>query len=89
MALIGHIITKLFKIATLGWLNRLLGAAFSIVTTALVLGLLISAFEGLNASWEIVPPEQLEGYKVYPRLRDLASAVLPQLKIFFEQWVSV
>ena len=85
MALIAHIITKLFKAATLGWLNRLLGALFSIFTTAL----LISAFEGLNASWEIVPPEQLEGYKVYPRLRDLATAVLPQLRIFFEQWINV
>ncbi|MBO4566032.1 MAG: CvpA family protein [Bacteroidales bacterium] len=89
MALIAHIITKLFKAATLGWLNRLLGALFSIFTTALLLGLLISAFEGLNASWEIVPPEQLEGYKVYPRLRDLATAVLPQLRIFFEQWINV
>ena len=89
MALVGHLITKLFKIATLGWLNRLLGAVFSIFTTAIILGLLICAFEGLNASWEIVEPEKLEGYKVYPRLRDLASAILPQLKIFFEQWVTV
>ncbi|MBR3075044.1 MAG: CvpA family protein, partial [Bacteroidales bacterium] len=45
MALVGHLITKLFKLATLGWLNRLLGGIFAIFTTALVLGLLISAFE--------------------------------------------
>lgn len=89
MALVGHLITKLFKIATLGWLNRLLGAVFSVFTTALLLGLLISAFEGLNASWELVEPEKLEGYKVYPRLRDLATAVLPQLRLFFEQWINV
>ena len=89
MALVAHLITKLFKAATLGWLNRLLGALFSIFTTALLLGLLISAFEGLNSSWELVPPEQLEGLKVYPRLKDLATAVLPQLRIFFEQWINV
>ncbi|MBO4743589.1 MAG: CvpA family protein [Bacteroidales bacterium] len=89
MALVGHLITKLFKAATLGWLNRLLGAVFAIFTTALVLGLLISAFEGLNASWELVDPEKLEGYQIYPRLRDFSSAILPQLKLFFSQWVNV
>jgi len=89
MSLVAHLITKLFKIATLGWLNRLLGALFSIFTTALVLGLLISAFEGLNASWELVAPEKLEPCKIYPRLRDFATAILPQARIFFEQWISV
>lgn len=89
MALVGHLITKLFKIATLGWLNRLLGAVFAILTTALVLGLLISAFEGLNESWNLVDPEKLSGYKIYPVLRDFSSAILPQLKLFFSQWMSV
>ena len=89
MALVGYIITKLFKAATLGWLNRLLGAVFAIFTTALVLGLLISAFEGLNESWNLVEPEKLEGYKVYPMLKEFSSAILPQLKLFFSQWMSV
>lgn len=89
MALVGKLITKIFKIATLGWLNRLLGAVFSIFTTALVLGLLISAFEGLNASWEIVDPAKMENCRVYPLLRDMASAILPQIRIFFEQWIAV
>ena len=88
MALVGHLITKLFKAAALGWLNRLLGAVFAIFTTALVLGLLISAFEGLNESWNLVDPEKLEGYQVYPRLKEFSSAILPQLKLFFSQWVS-
>ena len=89
MALVGYIITKLFKAATLGWLNRLLGAVFAVFTTALVLGLLISAFEGLNESWNLVEPEKLEGYKVYPMLKEFSSAILPQLKLFFSQWMSV
>ena len=64
MALVGHLITKLIKVATLGWLNRLLGGLFAIFTTALLLGLLISVFEGLNASWNIVAPEKFEDLKV-------------------------
>ncbi|MBO4475815.1 MAG: CvpA family protein [Bacteroidales bacterium] len=89
MALVGKLITKLFKIATLGWFIRLLGALFSVFTTALLLGLLICAFEGLNASWEIVDPARFENCKVYPALRDFASAILPQARIFFEQWIAV
>ena len=89
MALVAHLITKLFKVATLGWLNRLLGALFSIFTTALVLGLLICAFEGLNASWEIVDPAKMENCKVYPLLRNFSSSILPQIKVFFEQWIAV
>ena len=88
MALIGKLITKLFKIATLGWLNRLLGAVFAIVTTALVLGLLISAFEGLNASWGLVNGEYFGKLKVYPVLRDFASGIFPQIKVFVNQLAS-
>ncbi len=89
MAITGKIITKLFKIATLGWLLRLLGALFSIFTTALLLGLVICAFDGLNASWEMVDPQKLEACKVYPALRSFAAAILPQARIFFEQWIAV
>ena len=88
MALVGHLITKLFKLATLGWLNRLLGGIFAIFTTALVLGLLISAFEGLNASWTIVAPEKLQDLKVYPLLRDFSGALLPSLKLFLSQYIT-
>ena len=73
MALVGSLITKLFKIATLGWLNRLLGALFAAFTTALVLGLLISAFDGLNSSWNFVDPASLENLKVYHLLRDFSG----------------
>lgn len=86
MALFGHLITKLFKIATLGWLNRTLGGLFAIFTTALVLGLLITAFEGLNETWAIVDPEKLADLKVYPLLRSFATGILPQLKIFLSQY---
>ena len=88
MAFIGALITKLFKIATLGWLNRLLGGFFAICTTALVLGLLISAFEGLNAGWHLVDPEKLTNLKVYPILRDFSSALFPQIKLFLAQYIT-
>ena len=85
MALVGNLITKLIKVATLGWLNRLLGMLFSIFTTALLLGLLISLFEGLNANWGIIDPEKLADLKVYPILRDFSAGIVPQLKVFIDQ----
>ena len=88
MTLVGHLITKLIKVATLGWLNRLLGGLFAIFTTALLLGLLISVFEGLNANWNIVAPEKFEDLKVYPILRDFAAGLVPQLKVFIDQFIT-
>lgn len=88
MAIVGYLITKLFKLATLGWLNRLLGGLFSLFTTALVLGLLISAFEGLNASWGFMDPEKYADLKVYPLLRDFSASLFPQIKNFFAEYVT-
>ena len=88
LALLGKLVTKLIKAATLGWVNRLLGAAFALFTTAFLLGLLISVFEGLNANWGLVDPERLENLQVYPRLRDFSAGILPQLKVFIGQYIT-
>ena len=88
LALIGHLVTKLFNIATLDWLNRLLGGLFAIFTTALVLGLLISAFEGLNESWQFMDPAKYADLKVYAWLRDFSAAIFPQIKLFFAKYVT-
>lgn len=77
---IGQLLTKVIKIATLGWLNRLLGVVLSIVTTALLLGLLILLFEGINAKFELVKPTKLEDASVYCALRDFGNKVFPFLK---------
>lgn len=87
LSLIGRAVTKLVKIATLGWANRLLGAAFAVFSTAFLLGILISVFEGLNAALGIVDAENLEKLKVYPQFRDFASGIIPQLKVFIGQYI--
>lgn len=77
---IGQLLTKVIKITTLGWLNRLLGVVLSIVTTALLLGLLILLFEGINVKFELVKASKLEDASVYCILRDFGSKVFPFLK---------
>ena len=88
MALIGALVTKLFKMATLGWLNRVLGGVFAFFAAALVLGLMISAFEGLNESWAFINPEKYADLKVYAKLRDFSTELFPQIKMFFAKYVT-
>ena len=88
MALIGFLITRVIKIATLSWLNRLLGGVFAFCAATLILGLLLCAFEGLNESWNFVNPEKYADLKVYPRLRDFAAYLFPQIKMFFAKYVT-
>ena len=77
---LGELITRIIKIATLGWLNRLLGAILAIFNTALVLGLLIMVFESLNARFGIIAAEKLQDSGIYCAIQDFADKIFPYLK---------
>lgn len=78
--LIGELICKVIDIASLSALNRLAGAIFGAAKTALLLGLMIMVFEGLNSKWELVDPSKLEDAVIYHGLFDFAQTVFPFLK---------
>ena len=78
--LLGKLITKVMQMASLGWANRLLGLAFALFKTALVLSLLIFIFEPLNTQFSLVKPEVVEASKIYPLLDGFATRVFPFLK---------
>lgn len=80
--LIGQLLTKVVKITTLGWLNRLLGMIFGILKVALILGLIIMVFGGINEKWNLVKPGVLDDTVVYNFLKDFAEKVFPYLKSF-------
>lgn len=77
---LGQLITKVIKIATLGWLNRVLGVIFAIAKTALILGLLVMVFESVNGKFGLVKPGKLDDSGVYCLLRNFANSVFPYLK---------
>lgn len=77
---LGQLLTKVVKIATLGWINRLLGMVIGILKVALILGLIIVTFEGINDKWNLVKPEVLDETVVYNALKDFAHTVFPYLK---------
>ena len=78
--LAGRLLAGVLKLAMLGWLNRLLGFIFAIFKAALVLGMLITVFEGLNGQWNLVKPEVLADSPVYVALKGFALKVFPYLK---------
>ncbi len=78
--LIGRLLTKVIKISTLGWLNRLLGILLGIVVTTLILGVVVTAVDAFNAHWGLIKPETLNESPVWCALRQFAAAVFPSIK---------
>jgi len=78
--LIGELICKVVNIASLNTLNRLAGVILGVAKTALLLGLIIMVFEGLNSKWELVDPSKLESAVIYQWLSDFVQKIFPYLK---------
>ena len=80
--LLGKLITSTLKVASLSWVNRLLGLVFALLKAALVIGLLIYLFDSLNDKWSLINPDTLNESIVYSTLRTGAENVFPYLKEF-------
>lgn len=83
LALVGKALEGLVRITLLGWLNRLLGAVFSLMTTFLVIGLLILFLHHIAAAFEIETPAVLKDSVLYNWLKDATLNIFPQLKALF------
>lgn len=81
LILLAKLLTKLVEMATLGWLNRLLGMALAVLVSALTLGLLISMFDSINGKYQFVTDSPLINESVlYPVLKEFAEFAFPFLK---------
>lgn len=78
--IIAKIATKVADMASLGWLNRLLGFVFSICTSAVVIGLLVIIFDTINQRFQLVTSPVLQDSVLYGHLKDLGDLVFPYLK---------
>lgn len=78
--LLGNILTGLFKIALLGWLNRLFGVMLALTTAILVIGLLLIVFQSINDTIGLVNKEAMETSVLFEPVKDIALKVFPFLK---------
>ena len=82
--LIAKLLTGLFKMANLGWVNRLLGFIFAVALSAVVIGLVAILFDTVNEKFELVTSPVLTESVLYGALRDLGYTVFPFLKELFQ-----
>ncbi len=78
--LVSKLVTKIAEMASLGWLNRVLGFVFSLAISALLISILIILFDTVNVKFELVKTPVLEESILYGHLKDFGYLVFPYLK---------
>ena len=78
--LLSKLLTKVVDMASLGWMNRLLGFVFALAVSTLTLSLLAILFDTVNVKFELVKPAVLNESLLWGPLKDLGYLVFPYLK---------
>ncbi|MGY6649304.1 CvpA family protein [Wenyingzhuangia sp. IMCC45574] len=79
ISLIGKLFTKLAKMVSLGFLNKLLGGLFGVLKLGLLLGVLLGWLERVNFILPIISKEQKEASILYEPTKNLANVVFPKI----------
>ena len=79
-AILARIIKGIFKLAMLGWLDKLLGAVLAIITTGLLIGIALILFNNLNTTFGWVSEEKISESVLFEPIKGIAENVFPYLK---------
>ena len=79
-ALLGWLLSRIFKVAMMGWLDKGLGVLFGMLVTTVILGVIIVLYNTLDSKLHIPDGGITEGSVIYNTLKDAAYAVFPYLK---------
>jgi membrane protein required for colicin V production len=79
--LIGMLLTKIFELTALGWLNRLGGIAFGILKMAFIASVILTIQNRMKEKIHIIPEKQIQTSILYKPVASLAPAVFPHLKL--------
>ena len=80
LGLIGKLLHGIIQLVMLGWVNRLLGAAFAFAKAILILGVLILIFNSINANFNLVDAKVMEESVLYPIIKNISDTVFPFIK---------
>jgi membrane protein required for colicin V production len=80
LGLLRKFLESIINVVMLGWVNKLLGAVFSLTKALLIIGLIILAFNSLNNTFELVKPEVIADSVLYNPVKELADEVFPYIK---------
>ena len=77
--LIAKMLDKLVSAVALGLVNRILGAAFSVLKYAFIISVLLSIFNSFDKTFSIIPDKQKESSILYIPISELALTIFPYL----------
>ena len=85
-----HLLAKFFtglaSFASLGWLNKLGGAVFSLLKTILMLSVVISLFQKININHILVKEETLNTSIFYNPIQAVSKFMYPSLEKWYEEF---
>ena len=85
-----HLLAKFFTgiadFAYLGWLNKLGGAAFSVLKTILILSILFNIFQKMNINNFIVKQETLDKSMFYNPIQEVSKFIYPTLEKWYNDF---
>ncbi len=84
-AVVGRMLRKLLHFAGLGFVDVLLGIAVAVVKYVLLLSVLFTAFERMNAQWQLVEPQTIERSKTYRPMSEVADRVFPFVEQLWQE----
>jgi len=79
--LVGKIINKLINIIALGFLNKLAGAVFGFLKTALVLSVILYFLNGFDTNSSIIKPEIKDESYMYEPIESIVPMIIPSLNL--------
>lgn len=83
--LLASLLTKAMEIISLGWFNRLLGAVLGILKYLLLISVLVSVFEFIDADNKIISKTNKQESVLYYPMQKFAGMFLPAAKSVTEQ----
>ncbi len=91
LAIVGiHLLAKFFTgiadFAYLGWLNKLGGAAFSVLKTVLMLSVVFNIFQKININHFIVKEETLNNSLFYNPIQEVSKFIYPSLETWYNEF---
>ncbi len=77
--LLAKIFTKIADFAFLGWANKLAGGIFSVLKTALLIGIVLNLVQKINVDNQLISKEKQDKSIFYRPILDTTSFVMPMV----------
>jgi membrane protein required for colicin V production len=77
--LLAKIFTKIADFAFLGWANKLAGAIFSVVKTALLIGIVLNLVQKINVDNQFISKEKQDKSVFYRPILDTTTFIMPMV----------